>query len=186
MSLSLSMLFGSAHIFVNNSAAVWRSDLHSSTDERVMIHKDDPGFCVFCDYTVRVGSSAPVAFTLVSTSNAALLTLQDGTPVTERVNAGTFEYFKFFVTAPIADVEVVLNVFSGDPDLFLSTSEERPSATTTGVFESATAGAGEGTLPPLQPPCFPVRVSAHDGRVCHRVTLGAPPQRSQSTTRTAS
>ena len=57
------------------------------------------------------------------------MVLENGSPAAERVNQNAYEYFKLYVTLPSADVEIALSAYSGDPDLYVSTSVHRPNAT---------------------------------------------------------
>ena len=85
-----------------------------------------------------------------------MLVLEDGAPANENVNKGGYEYFKLFISKPNVDVQVIMNdapyradplhgnhplygnhpltwqvimtAFSGDPDMFVSTTHARPNA----------------------------------------------------------
>ena len=98
-------------------------------EQRLTILPSDPGFCVFCEYSVTVQANRGCLFTIQSTSSDALVVLEDGHPSAGSVSGGASAYYKFYVTLPSADVEIVLNALSGDPDLYVSTSVHRPNST---------------------------------------------------------
>ena len=71
MELRLSMVYGEAHMFVGTSAhedPLWSSVPLSTGDERVSILPTDNGYCVACDYHVRVTAEEAAAFTLAVSS----------------------------------------------------------------------------------------------------------------------
>jgi hypothetical protein len=52
-------------------------------------------------------------YSITAASADAVTVLENGSPANERVSANSYEYFKFYVTLPSADVEFVLSAFSG-------------------------------------------------------------------------
>ena len=142
--LSLATSYGSAHLAASNSAGQWSSDRLDTGSERLVISTTDAGFSAATDLVVTVQSDGPAEFTLTAASADELLLLQDGTPTTERVNAYSYAYYKFYVSQPLADVDVILTALSGDPDLYVSLTTPRPTAITPGVRSSEShSSAGE-------------------------------------------
>ena len=101
----------------------------------LLIRHDDRNHCESCDYHVRVvrGSTAQdgdAAFTLTASSTDVITLLSDGVPAEAFVGAGQSRHYRLLVPHERADVQVVMTRLSGNPDMYVSLTDERPTAQT--------------------------------------------------------
>ena len=77
-------------------------------------------------YRVGVYAYSSCSFTLVGRTTGAMVTLADGVPVRGQLARGEFAYYRFYLDTH-KDVTFSVTPFSGgDPDLFISTTNQRP------------------------------------------------------------
>mmetsp|Transcript_52219 Transcript_52219/g.113765 ORF Transcript_52219/g.113765 Transcript_52219/m.113765 type:complete len:2005 (+) Transcript_52219:510-6524(+) len=140
LSFGLSLVYGVAHIYVATDGpaspthATWTSNTLASASERLDIRHTDANFCAACDYHIAIVPAAPhaqpVAYTLSAASAETMTVLEDGTPMASvAVAADAYEYFKFFVSNELVDLQIILTAFRGNPDLYVSTTTPKPNAT---------------------------------------------------------
>jgi len=139
LTLSLTLSLGSAKLYANINAPAgaspdqhkWSSEPVTGADERLVIPHTDPDACTDCDVSVAVVCQAACEFTLTSRSTEAITVLEDGAPMAGIVNAGAYEFFKLYLSDKKVDLELVLTVFSGNPDVYASVSPgiTRPNST---------------------------------------------------------
>jgi len=101
-------------------------------DDALLIRHDDRSKCESCDYHVRIvpHAGADAAFTLTASSTDVITLLSDGVPAEAFVGAGQTRHYRLLVPHERADVQVVMTRLSGNPDMFVSLTDERPTAAT--------------------------------------------------------
>ena len=128
LSLSLSMSYGDADLYVKTNSAPTASDYFwsgsNTGDDHVTIAHTDPRFCAACDYHVLVVSKGggESAFSLLAASSQSEATLLSGVPTNGAVGQGQSSHFKLVLPAQPTDVQVILTQLSGDADVFVSTA----------------------------------------------------------------
>uniref|UniRef100_A0A7S0IUW2 PA domain-containing protein n=1 Tax=Calcidiscus leptoporus TaxID=127549 RepID=A0A7S0IUW2_9EUKA len=152
LAFSLTMQYGVAHMYVATDGPAsathsqWNSQHLWTGNEKIRIAHTDANFCAACDYHVAVvvpDAASSASFTLSAASSGALTVLEDGTPMTaQAVAAGEYEYYKLFVSQPAVDLQIIMTAFTGNPDLFVSTTSPKPNATN---YE-ASSQDGEGDI----------------------------------------
>jgi hypothetical protein len=79
--------------------------------------------------TIRIAVYAFLTsqYTIVASTDESSHTLLDGVPFTETLRAGQFDYFEIGVAHLVDDLTVTVTSFNGDPDLFISRTNQHPS-----------------------------------------------------------
>lgn len=130
LSLTLALASGTAKLYANvgglaGPAAAehkWSSVPAAGADERLVILHTDTDACTDCDVNVAVVCAGACEFSITGKSTAAITVLEDGAPTTGLVNSGAYEYFKMYLSEKTVDLELLLTVFAGNPDLYASVS----------------------------------------------------------------
>jgi hypothetical protein len=93
---------------------------------------------------------------LVAASSDVVLSLQNGIPLRDDLQADEYEYFLLPVDDPNADITVtVTDLGSGDPDLFISTIYTHPNETANEWHAQRLRGDS-------------ITISHTDPKACHR------------------
>jgi hypothetical protein len=152
LTISLTPLSGNVEIFVNygidgNVSQPTRQNAMKRSTEwfsgGALVFPDNTNsLCVSpgCVYIVGVFGDTASNFSLVATSSTQSQMLQNGIPVRNWANQGSYQYFSFEVTAVGMDLAVLVTALSGDPDLYLSRSVFRPTDSTRDTDRSASFG----------------------------------------------
>jgi len=168
ITITLSRTYGDPDMFV--VAVPTMDDLHQlpsfqnyqwlSTfegDDMITIRPDDPNYCPnssqsSCIYVIGVIAFSATSFTIQASTNTASILLRDGISVFENLDAGDVEYFVF----PMDNYGYTLTVSvtdlgTGDPDLFISTSNMHPNTTKNSMWSSQRLRGDSITIPPTDP-----------------------------------
>ena len=78
---------------------------------------------------ICVQITSTIHFSIVATSSQDVILLNEGTPQNHYVARGTTVFFRFPIQEP-GDIQISLTARSGDPDLIVSSTNERPYCTT--------------------------------------------------------
>ena len=107
--------------------AMWSSD-SSLTGGAVRISESDPNRCTGCLYLVGIAptTTQPSDFLITAAITGGITTLQDGVPTQDNVRVGEYKYYQLVIDEPRADVSVSLTNFLGRAELYLSTTNHRP------------------------------------------------------------
>uniref|UniRef100_A0A7S4DNT6 Uncharacterized protein n=1 Tax=Lotharella globosa TaxID=91324 RepID=A0A7S4DNT6_9EUKA len=118
----------------------------------VSIKKSDTIYCTSCDYYVLITAAMTTSYSLtVSTGNHTYIILQDGIPVEEDLESRSYEYFQLSMDAVDQDLTVVVtDLARGDPDLYISATNEHPSRHNY-TWKSNTIGADAITIAASDP-----------------------------------
>jgi hypothetical protein len=129
------------------SRALWRSAVPGVNS--IIARSTDDGWCNECEYAIGVLGQPAADFTLLVTVERAY-TLRDGEPQTAQLlhYGGPLvehsAYFAFAVDEPVS-FSIIVTVYMGNPDLYVSARDPRPSAasfTWQPANASATGGGG--------------------------------------------
>eukprot|EP01006_Ploeotia_vitrea_P032269 TRINITY_DN64533_c0_g2_i1.p1 TRINITY_DN64533_c0_g2~~TRINITY_DN64533_c0_g2_i1.p1 ORF type:complete len:2597 (-),score=1385.65 TRINITY_DN64533_c0_g2_i1:818-8563(-) len=136
VTVSLTPYVGTAWLYINTFSEPdyghpntyrWHSTRFESAQE-IVIRADDRHFCSNCIYHIMVRGFTDSNYTLTASTSRATLHLIDGVPQREWVDALSYEYFMFDVQDDQADIRISITPFSGDCDLYVSTTETRPTS----------------------------------------------------------
>jgi hypothetical protein len=83
------------------------------------------GSCYFIIGLISRDNSRSADFSLVAASNGSIINLADGVSYTDSLNRGQFRYYRFVLTNQ-TDVQINVNPFYGDPDLYVSWDPNNP------------------------------------------------------------
>jgi len=82
-------------------------------------------FCVDCTYYVLVIGETNASYSL--TASTGRIILQDGVTIEEDIGSHNWEYFALIVDGTNSDLTIVVtDLASGDPDLYVSTTNPKP------------------------------------------------------------
>ena len=131
---------GNVFLYISNITKPIPTDVHTfqfsstkwMTQQQIVINPTNLKYCSGCRYYVAVygvsvGSAATYSLTL-STAYAPL-TLQDGIPVPGVVASGSYKYFSYSVQDINTFLFITVSTITGDPDLYVSTSNNKPNVT---------------------------------------------------------
>lgn len=111
----------------------YRSVAGLSQTDRIAIHSSDPQYQASpCDATlpcrVFIGVLGYIesAYTIVATTGGSATALMAGVPSQASVNEGKYVYFRFGVDVAGTTLSFTVTPINGDPDMFVSTTNERP------------------------------------------------------------
>ncbi len=128
------------------STAMWKSTNYFSGDSITISHKE-PNFCAgpSCVYYVYVFGQTSSFFSVQASSTSTSLTLQDGIPQLDNVPTNLYDYFVYVAPRTVIAGSylsfAVTPLTTGDPDLYVSTMWQRPTATTNNtIFSRLTGG----------------------------------------------
>lgn len=100
---------------------------------------------------VRGSSFFGTSYDITASTSDAIVTLQDGVPHTDNLAAGEYEYFRLPVTLSGKPITIsVTDLGRGDPDLFVSTTVDRPNRTHY-TWSAATMYNDSVTIAPTDP-----------------------------------
>jgi len=132
--VTLSPTSGHAYLYVSagrqpvldDMASIDWSSNHPEGVQQIVIDALDPKFCRDCVYYVMVFGMSDAQYVLSMTTSAVTIRLQAGIPFMSWASDGTYKFFQF--TNPLANGAVTITVtpFSGDPDIYMSTSTPSP------------------------------------------------------------
>jgi hypothetical protein len=81
-------------------------------------------------YLVGVNSlSMYAAYQLSASFESSVLRLQEGVAVMDHARIGEVDYYSFYFNQPFVSLKFSLTTMSGDPDMYISTTFDRPSPT---------------------------------------------------------
>lgn len=104
-----------------NRNRAWVSIGKENTDTSISIDADDEKLCYECNIIISVGSSAGSRYIITVNNKSYLEVINNGVPVHGFVDVGEMDSFMFKLDSS-NDLEINLNVLSGDADLYISTS----------------------------------------------------------------
>jgi len=112
---------------VVNDADTYQWSKFSDSLLTITVSPGDNHFCQNCTYYLAVYGAANVTrFSVVASSAAAIVTLQDGVPQPSFVEQDQYVFFAFNVENAMCNVDFVLTPLFGDPDLYVSNIIPRP------------------------------------------------------------
>jgi len=126
------------------SAAAWRSSVPGVNS--LLARASDPAWCNSCEYAVGVLGQPAANFTLLVTLERAY-TLRDGEPQTAQLlhyggpSVERAAYFSYSVDEPVG-FALIVTVYMGSPEVFVSSTDPRPSAVSFQWQPSSASGAG--------------------------------------------
>ena len=88
-----------------------------------------PGQGNRCVYSILVHAQVDTSYTIVLETANSSTTLTAGVTVTGYVPNNQYTYYSFYVPSPRMRVEVQMTALAGDPDLYVSRTNPRPSVT---------------------------------------------------------
>jgi hypothetical protein len=147
LTVSISRRTGDPDLYIRNDQYrpgpdnyQWRSANYG--DDSVTINRTDVNWCNNCTYYIGVVAATNTTYSLVASTSDAIIVLQAGTPLQDRLNAGEYEYYVFQVDSINAtDITIVVTpVGFGDADIYLSTTVRQPNATNYTWVSARTAG----------------------------------------------
>lgn len=134
VTLTLTPRYGDPDLFARmNGLKPWatfgqydyRSRVASGSDV-IRIQPGDRNYCRGCWARVAVYGYRTSAYTITTSTDHSIVSLQDGVPVQERLQARQYEFFSFFVEPGNKEMVVTVTPVVGDPDLFMSRTVQRP------------------------------------------------------------
>lgn len=164
LTVSVARTFGDPDIYIRNDGEtagvghyMWSSV--NTGEDIVVISKANDGakWCLDCDYSIVVVSSSPstsysiTASTSSSSPDSKTSTmLQMGVSKMDNVAENRFKFYSFQLDHADAQGEITITVTPfgrGDPDLYVSTSNEFPNTTATATWEGRRMEADSVTIP---------------------------------------
>eukprot|EP00467_Chlorarachnion_reptans_P026381 CAMPEP_0114512822 /NCGR_PEP_ID=MMETSP0109-20121206/15203_1 /TAXON_ID=29199 /ORGANISM="Chlorarachnion reptans, Strain CCCM449" /LENGTH=2525 /DNA_ID=CAMNT_0001692577 /DNA_START=282 /DNA_END=7859 /DNA_ORIENTATION=- len=113
----------------------------------ITVQPQDPFYCTNCDYYLLVTGASATSYRLLASGGSAYRMLPDGIPFTAHIEQHTFEYFYVEMDDPQSDLTIVAtNLDQGDPDLFVSTTNPKPSKLTNYTWKSESIGSDAITI----------------------------------------
>ena len=132
ISFVLSTTFGDPDIYVTyaetNDNNIYPSDEHNdwkstkTTTDTITIASPSKGY-----YYIGISSFETSTYTLTVSSAATVTTLQDGKPLYIEQGESSYAYYSFNVRYITEDFTISVTPFTGDPDLYVSTTNHFPS-----------------------------------------------------------
>lgn len=137
LTFTLTPLMGRAFLYVsssrkpdpkNHSSYQWSS--FEDTIQSITVKPMDVGFCMNCSYHIAVlGVVNITRFSILASSSVAVISMQDGIGLTGAVDEKQWLYYSFALSNSHADLTVTVTPMSGDPDLYMSIDDQRPTLT---------------------------------------------------------
>ena len=124
---------------------------HSSnwySGENFVITPSDSNYCAnqngVCMYYIGVYGQSASNFSIVVTTSASVIKVQESIPIRDWIATGKYEYFVFLfnrVAAKDSYISFIVTALSGDPDIFVSSTVLLPNATTHNTTFSTLIGS---------------------------------------------
>jgi hypothetical protein len=105
----------------DNQDRAWASMSKENTDTSITIDENDEDLCYDCNIIISVGSSAGSRYIITVINKSYLEVINNGVPVHGLLKEGELDSFMFKLDSK-SDLEIILNVLSGDADLYVATS----------------------------------------------------------------
>lgn len=99
----------------------WRSFESSNQENRIFIFENDRNFCKDCNFVISVFAKQTSTFLITAQNEQFLEVLQPGVPVHGIVSGNTIDSYMFTLDST-NDIEIRMQVYSGDADLFIDTN----------------------------------------------------------------
>jgi len=140
LSLTLTTTAGQSSLYVSPSDEVlpeisdyttftWFAGWYSSV-KTLRIRDSDPRVCVnattSCPFSIGVFGVNNSSFVLVASTTGTSMQLQNGIPTRRHIDTDGWAYFTFRVDTPGLDLSILATPISGDPDLYVSTVDQKP------------------------------------------------------------
>lgn len=101
---------------------IWTS-LESAGQHSLLIPATSSNFCTSCNIVIAIYGQNDCIYSLSVTHDMKISLLENGVPQRAEINKNEWKFYYFEVLEK-SDIDISLNTFSGDSDLFVSTNED--------------------------------------------------------------
>lgn len=152
LTISLTFFGGNANLYVgtemypeyNDDMSYHWAKYWYSGAITLVIREDDDEACktIDCQYHIGVYGVQDANFTITASTLGTIIPLVSGVPLRSHVETGAWEYFSFYVDEVGHDLTFEVTPIDGDPDLYVSRTNQYPNSTYPGGYDKKSTTYG--------------------------------------------